>query len=356
MARAGFHAEGRMPVLRSREPESCSGTVRAGGLLGFRELVSEMGGSPERLLRACGLAPGALDNPDDIITFSAGARLLHQAAKESGCPHFGLLLGQRQNLQLLGPVGFLMQHSPDVGTALASLIRYLHLHVSGASVALTVKGRLAEFSYSILLPDVIGSEQVYALCLANECRFLQLLCGKDWRPSAVHFCFRVPADPDPFSKIFGAPVHFNQPVSAVVFSSHYLQREISSANLELGQILRTYISQIESRYSGDFLGQLRSVVRTLLPTGGCTAERVAALFAMHRRTMHRQLAARQMTFESIVDSIRQEMAMSMLAQADISLASLARMLGYRNASSLQRAFRRWRGMTPTEWRARRDTA
>lgn len=333
-----------------------SGTVRVGGLMGFGELVASMGGDPERLMAACGLAPATLRDPDNIIPFRAGARLLDLARTELSCPHFGLLLGQRQDLALLGPIGFLMQHSLDVRSALANLMRYMHLHVQGASARLAVRGDSIEFSYHILIPGVVGAEQVYAICMANEFRFLQLLCGRDWRPSAVHFCYRAPPDAAPFRAFFGAPVQFSQPASAVFFPTRDLDRKIPSADAGLGEILGRYIAQIEARHSGNFLGQLRSVVRTLLPTGNCTADRVAALFSMHRRTLHRQLGASGTTFEEVIDSMRRQVALEMLAQTDMKLGQLADMLGYGELSSFNRAFRRWTGTSPSEWRARRASA
>ncbi len=335
------------------ETPTRTGTVRVGGLMGFNELVAELGGEAERLIAACGLTRETLGNPDNIIPFTVGARLLHLAETETACPHFGLLLGQRQNLALLGPIGFLMQHSPDVRGALANLIRYMHLHVEGASARLTVKGRLVEFSYHILIPDLIGAEQVYGICMANEFRFMQMLCGKDWFPTAVHFCFRAPPNEAPFRKFFGAPVRFNQPSSAVLFPTHYLERKISSADPALGDILQKYVSQIESRHSGDFAGQLRSVIRTLLPTGNCTADRVAELFSMHRRTLHRLLVANDTTFGQVMGSIRHQIAMQMLEHSDMKLSQLADMLGYSEVSSFNRAFHRWAGMSPSDWRSAR---
>ena len=329
-----------------------TGTVRVGGLMGFGELVAEMGGDPQRLVAACGLAPMTLAKPDNIIPFSVGARLLHLAQTELSSPHFGLLLGQRQNLALLGPIGFLMQHSPDVRSALAKLMRYMHLHVQGASARLAIKGDWAEFSYQILIPGIVGAEQVYAICMANEFRFLQLLCGRDWLPSAVHFCFRAPPNDAPFRQFFGAPVRFSQPASAVFFPVQDLDRKISSADPGLGEILDRYrVADRIPALGREFLGQLRSVVRTMLPTGNCTADRVAQVFAMHRRTLHRQLAANNTTFEEITDSMRQQIALQMLAQTDMKLGQLAEMLGYGEVSSFNRAFRRWAGMSPSEWRA-----
>lgn len=330
-----------------------SGTVRTAGLDGFQTLVAELGGDPAALIARCGLAPAALDDGDNVIPFGVGARLLHLAAEETRCPHFGLLLGQRQDLALLGPVGFLMQHSPDVRTALTSLLAHMHLHVQGAVATLTTSGGLASLAYSVQLRGIVGVEQVYNICMANEVRFLQLLCGTDWRPVAVHFCYRAPRDEKPFREFFGVPVHFDRPTSAVFFSADSLDKPISSADPKLRAILQKYIQQIEAQHGDDFLGKVRQVVRTLLPSGSCTAERVADQFCIHRRTLHRLLAEQGTTFEQVVDTMRRDIAFTTLEQSDVKLAQLSEMLGYHEPSAFTRAFRRWTSMSPSEWRAGR---
>lgn len=327
------------------------GTVRVGGMMGFAELVAELGGNSDRLLGHCGLSPDVLENADNIIPFNLGARLLHLAANETGCPHFGLLLGQRQNAALLGPVGFLMQHSPDVRTAIQNLIRYMHLHVQGASAQLSTERGLAQFSYNIHIRGVLGAEHVYNICMANKLNFMRLLCGEGWIPAAVHFCYREPESALPFQQLFNAPIRFNQPSSAMHFAAQDLERPVASADPNLRKVLQDYVGQIEARHSGDLRDQLRGVLSTLLPTGKCTVDRVAELFSMHRRTLHRRLLAYHVTFEEILDSVRREHAGQMLQQSDMPFSQLANMLGYRDISAFNRAFKRWYGTTPREWRS-----
>ncbi len=114
------------------------------------------------------------------------------------------------------------------------------------------------------------------------------------------------------------------------------------------------MARIETGHSGDFVAQLSRVIRTLLPTGNCTADRVAELFSKHRRTMHRLLSSRGTTFERTMDAMRRQIAEQMLEQSDMKLTQLADMLGYSEVSSFNHAFRRWAGMSPSDWRSMRN--
>ena len=339
-----------MPVSSNVKSPFCPGTVRVGGMTGFSALVAECGGNPKRLIARCGLDLRVLEEPDNIIPFSLGARLLHLAAKETDCPHFGLLLGQRQDLALLGPVGFLVRHSPDVRTAILDLIRYMHLHVQGASARLGTEGKLAQFSYHIQIPGMLGAEQVYNVCIANEFNFMRLLCGRDWMPAAVHFCYPRPANDTPFKDLFGVLPHFNQPSSALFFSAGYLDRPTLSADPNLRKILQKYITKVEARYSGDFSAQLRGVLKALLPTGKCSVDRVSELFSMNRRTLHRHLMTHDTTFEVLLDSLRQEIVSEMVKELELPIGQMADMAGYRSLSAFNRAFHRWFDVAPSEWR------
>ncbi len=338
------------------KPQLCLGTVRVGGMSGFSELVAERGGNPRRLIASCGLDPRALDDPDNIIPFSLGARLLDLAATETRCPHFGLLLGQRQDLALLGPVGFLVSHSPDVRSAIDDLIRYMHLHVQGARAQLSADGALAQFSYHIQIPGILGAEQIYNVCIANEFNFMRLLCGEDWVPAAVHFCYPRPANDAPFTDFFRVPLHFNRQSSALFFDVRYLDRPTLSADSGLRKVLQEYIAKVEAQHSGDFPAQLRGVLKMLLPTGKCSVDRVSELISMNRRTLHRHLMAHDTTFEELLDALRREMVAEMIVKPELPVGHLADMMGYRSASAFNRAFHRWFGLAPREWRSRHVTS
>ena len=98
------------------------------------------------------------------------------------------------------------------------------------------------------------------------------------------------------------------------------------------------------------------MLRTALLTRHAGAEQIAALFSMHPRTLARQLEARGTRFQVLVDEVRFEIARQMLEQSTMDVREVAATLDYADASALTRAFRRWSGSTPTQWRAQRAAA
>ena len=95
------------------------------------------------------------------------------------------------------------------------------------------------------------------------------------------------------------------------------------------------------------------MLRSGLLAGHASAEKVAALFSMHRRTLTRRLAAHGTSFSDLVEECRFEIAQRMLGSTNLDITGIAAALDYADASAFTRAFRRWSGTTPAAWRARR---
>jgi AraC-like DNA-binding protein len=328
------------------------GKVRIAGLTDFPTLVAEMGGNPARLLKRCGLDPQIFDDSEKTISFRVISQLFALAVEETHCPHFGLLLGQRRKLvAILGPIGFLVQNSPTVGDALRNLIRNLHLHGVGTTAKLLVQRTKANYTFAIELFGKLMTDQVLDGTMASNFRLMRMICGPEWQLSAAYFAHPPPADITPYRELFHAPVHFDQEITALSFPAYWLKRPVHNADPALCPMLQDYMTQIEQQHSGNFPGQIRRVVRTMLSTGKCTSDRLADLFSMHRRTLYRRLTANGTTFKGIVEEARNEIAARNLAETNMPISQLAALLGYRDTNSFIRAFRRWSGAAPTEWRA-----
>jgi AraC-like DNA-binding protein len=114
-------------------------------------------------------------------------------------------------------------------------------------------------------------------------------------------------------------------------------------------------SQDEAQSShgfGPLTEDLRRVLRTELLRDACSAATVARLFSMHRRTLHRHLRNEGLAFRQIANEIRFEIACKLLANTDMALGQIAAALKYSEPSAFTRAFRRWSGQTPSNWRSR----
>ena len=187
--------------------------------------------------------------------------------------------------------------------------------------------------------------------LATLYNIMHELCGPDWRPTEVWFAHHVPADVGPFRRFFRVPLRFDAEQYALLFSAGFLKRRLPGIDDALRRLLEEQIESLERRHPDDFPAQVRRVLHTALMTGQSKADQVAALFGMHSRTLNRRLNAFGTTFQQLLDETRFESARQMLEYSAIEVGEISDSLGYAAPGVFSRAFRRWSGTTPAEWRA-----
>jgi AraC-like DNA-binding protein len=326
--------------------------MRVSIFINLPTLLREMGQDPASIAAAVGLELSFFDDPENTISFVTMSRLLALCVERTQCEHFGLLLGMRSRTTDLGLIGDLVQNSPDVGAALRNLILHLHLHDRGAVPTLTVRNGVAVLGYAIYQPGVVRADQIYDGAMAVAFNIMASLCGPNWRPTEVLLSRLTPIDPAPYRRFFRAPLRFDADQTAVVFAASWLEHRLDGSDPELRRVLQTQVNALEARGNGDVVVQLRRVLRTLLVSGSGSAEQVAQLFSMHRRTLNRRLKARDTTFHALVEETRFDIARHFLDSTQLPIVEIASTLDYADASAFTRAFRRWSGTTPGAWRDR----
>ena len=347
-----------MSKLQTRLPPQI---MRATGVVpgGYDRVASTMAVLPlleqfqvdlDRLLIESGLPIGLFDHPDNLIPFREGTRLMGLCADRTGCPHFGLLLGDATPLEAFGIVGELMKSAADVRCALQLMCRFMPLTDGGGLLTLSETRQSAHFSYTIYEPGVERAEVLGDNVVAASCNVLRALCGRKWRPQEIQLSRSPPTDVQAYTRIFKAPVRFDVEQSAVVFERAWLDAPLATADPALSRILEAKARALEASETGDLVAQVRRVVRRQLLAGTCSMQSVAAELGMHRRTLDRQLQRFGASFKALSDEIRYEVSRQLLADTAMPVIAIAQSLHYADPSAFTHAFRRWSGTTPTHWR------
>ncbi len=320
---------------------------RVSALAVVPDLLRELGEDPAEVIASAGLPAGVLDDDENRIPYAAVGRLLRGCVARTGCPHFGLLAGQRAGLAYMGLVGKLMRHSPTVGAALRTLVVYHGLNSQGGLIFLSEQTGVAALGYAIYQKDVQAVEQICDGVIAMALSGMRELCGPNWAPERVLFSRAKPGDVLPYRRFFRAPCRFDSEHTALLFPTHWLERPLADSDPEL---LRTLEEQAHARAGINLIARLQRALRTLLISGGTSGDEVASSLEMHRRTFNRRLRALGTTFQAILDQVRFAISCQLLDSSDIALTEIAASLGYAEASAFSRAFRRWSGKTPFQRR------
>lgn len=328
-----------------------AGTVRAGPLQPATALLREHGADPAAVLASCGLPADALDDADRRIPLRAAACLFQQGAMAIARPDFGLLVGQRFELERAGVLGELMRHAPSVAAALQHLSRYFHLQDRGAVPYLRrLDERHVALGYAIHDGDMPGAGLTYDAVLAMAMATLRALCGPSFRLTEVRFAHGEPPRRLPYRQCFGAPMVFDAAHSELCFAADWLAAPVAGADASALDAARRRAAGAELRDPLPWAERARSEARALLMKGDLSGPNLAEALDVHPRTLRRRLAEEGAGLQAVFVETRFEVARELLHQTHLPLAEIAATLGFHDASTFVRAFRGRAGITPGLWR------
>lgn len=340
----------RLP--RTRGAQSAN-TARAHlvGLGALPVVLERFGVSSRPVLREVGLAPEDFEDPERSATFADLDRLLSACVRRSGCCHFGLLLGEPIRLESYGIAGRLARNAPTVGRALQDLAAYFVLQDSGGTTHVAVRDGVASLAYGIHATGMRNADQVYDLAVVAMRNVMRQLCGIDWRPDTVLLPRSRPHDLRPYRDVLQAPLRFDAMQAALLFPARWLEQPIADADSLLHKLLADRASRDRSQMDPLLQNEVRRVVRELLVSGEVSRAEVARRLGMQPRTLVRRLHGSGTTYQELLDDSRAQTARQLLHDTRSSVARIAASLGYHDPTIFTRAFRRWTGVTPREFRA-----
>jgi AraC-like DNA-binding protein len=326
--------------------------TRAASLSNFVDVARQVGIDPLRALRRAEIDPRALLDSEIRIPMAAVNGLLEDAAAESGCPSFGLRMGELRRLSDMGAVALLISHQPTLRDVLATMLTYRRMFNDALFLEIEEEGDVAILRQLLVVDDTRPSIQANELLSTILFRMFRAVVGQRWRPLSVNFTHEASADLTVHRRIFGPIVEFSSEFNGMVLAAADLDRSSPSADPAMARHAKLIIGVLPNP-SEDDLQQVRKAVRQLLPEGNASLAHVAQSVGLNERTLQRRLAAEQMQFSEIVHSVRRELAERYLADPAISVTDVARLLGYGQISSFTRWFAAEFGASPREWRKER---
>lgn len=316
-------------------------------------LLLQHGVDAGKLLADFGLTLTDFDEPEHTIPFATMGALLGRCAAQTGCPHFGLMVGELTGASALGAVGFLIQSAPDVRFALGVLASRIHLNNPGVAMSLVEGKDFATLRYDIVQPGIESHEQILDGAMAIARNIMQSLCGPDWRPAQVRLAHGRPDDVAELRRVFQADLYFDAAETALVFSRSCLDKVPLTADPVLHKMMAHRVSELTLSAGEDVVGQLRRLLPWLLATRNASLTAAAKAVGLSARTLSRRLADAETSFMGLRDDVCFAIASQLLASTRIPVGEVATLLGYANLSAFTRAFTRWSGVGPAQWRAAR---
>jgi AraC-like DNA-binding protein len=181
------------------------------------------------------------------------------------------------------------------------------------------------------------------------------LVGRTWSPRRVAVRHEAPGDADAYERWFNAPVAFGAKRVEIVFDAQLLDLPVVGADPTLVRLLDRHIEQVLARLprAASLVDRVRAEAARSISDGAApTAASIARALNMSERTLLRRLSEEDATPSDIIADVRRELASQYLRDPAVSITEAAFLLGYSEPSAFHRAFKRWTGVTPAEFRER----
>lgn len=305
-----------------------------------RALLSQLGMDPDRLL-------------DLTYRYSQEqvTNLWVAAVAATEDENFGLKVAHHIRPSTFHAAGYAMACSSTLRRAAERFVHSARLISDAAQVKLESADDGLRLSVDL---HTSGREPIYQTLDTILAGFL-MLC--EWIacaplvPMEVTFKHVRPTDDSAYREVFRCPIRYGASVNSILFRSEDLERPVPSANEELAAILDEVTSRyLAMRFANRFSRKVREALARQLPEGEPTKAETARLLNMTARTLLRRLREENTTFREVLDRLREEHAYEYLIRDDCNIERTAAMLGFSSSSTFSRAFVRWTGRRPSDWR------
>lgn len=324
--------------------------VRASALSDFAAYATHQGLQPETLLLSAGLPRDLEAHPESLISYRKLLGLLDQCELESRNRMFSLQYGLYQGVNVFGPLLYLIRNANTVREALVDLAGYYHVHSGAGQVRFEESSEHGILSYTITDPAVFGARHGAELALGVGIQLMRMLLGKRWQPTRALLQHAQVAEGGQYRRLIGLTPIFNSACNGVMVEAALLSTPLHAADPALHRLIQQHIESLALKSAQQLPDLVQQLLRSFMPDGRATIEQIADYMTLSTRTLQRQLEEEGTTFQALLSSTRQTMACRYLQDSAISISQLADLLGYSDQSAFSRAFQRWYGTSPREWR------
>ena len=315
------------------------------------DACARLGLDTTRILDTAGVDPTLLQDPDARLPIAHAEKLWRSAYEVSGDPDLSLHAVEVLPFGAYRVFDLLAASAPTIGLALAKVADYFPLINSAIRLRYTVD--VAKVRYTVDAPSRPSlMTRAYAeYVLAAVFLRTRLATGLHFPLRRVEFAHPRPPHVHEHERIFDCPIAFDAGITQMLIARDVWETPCAAGDMLFSVLdahARLLIEQLPR--PDDLVGRVRQAIDAELRGGTPELTHIARRLAMSPRTLQRQLREHGMRFEEILDVMRFQAARSYLARDDVAASEVAYLLGFAGQSAFTRAFKRWSGDTPTEFR------
>ncbi|WP_343599744.1 AraC family transcriptional regulator [Pseudomonas sp.] len=331
------------------------GDLSVGFVQPLAEALREQGHDPAPLLQQYGLDAARLAEAGARLSIPRYMHLGHAAIALCGEPSLGLRMGRLSRLAQAGLAGVTAAQAPTLGEAARTLLRFEPLYAANyrghSSYQEDAQGAWLGF-YSISPYNDYNRFVVDSL-LAGWLAQLAALAGTPLQAERLEVEFEAPAYANGYQSLCSTPVQFAANANRLRLSRSTLElANPQHCPSTFGHLLQLCEAEMLQRTRVRSLGERITHLLGPLLNGGREPdlEEVALHLQLPTWTLRRKLAEEGTRFRDLLNDTRRDLAEAYIRDTELAFGEIAYLLGFASAEAYQRAFKRWTGLTPGEFR------
>ncbi len=305
---------------------------------------------PEPLYKKAGIAPELLLNPNARLNISAVDALWDQAATIIEDPCFAIDMAEFWHPSHMGALGYAWLASSTLRRAFNRAVRYIH--VVSEDLNLQLSDTPAGLKITVDLDDSVFTlpqhHDLVLTILMHMCRFD---FGDELIASQVSLAHPEPECSKKIRDYFRTDVQFDAEQTCLTIARADADHVLPSGNKQIAlmhdEMLMRYLVTIKK---GDIVQQVKSIILDNLPDGQVTDRLVAGELNLSERSMQRRLKEHKTTFRALLDGVREMVAKQYIENPVNRMSDIAFLIGFSEQSAFSRAFKKWTGKTPVQYR------
>jgi AraC-like DNA-binding protein len=335
-------------------------TIGAGYPKALLMFAVSRGADRQALLDRSALASRDLADPQARVPLSSYVALFEAAAQLCRDPALALRFGEAVRMQDISIVGLICEVAETTAEVGRQLNRYSRLVIDDGGPAEMVRAAPGKDGLWMEVvsgpyrdnPFIIEAELARLVC-NTRAMFGSAPAFQAMRfPLAAHFTHPAPPYLVEYERIFAAPLVFGAERNALLLDPAFPFLRLPTTNRfvfgALSERAGALLHDLEA--SQTTRARVERLLAPILHTGDADMDRVAVAMGLSRRTLQRRLRAEGVTFETVFDDLRRQLALHYLEGGKVSANETAYLVGFSEPAAFSRAFRRWTGTTPGAFR------
>ena len=322
-----------------------------------RKMVAAAGEAVDgsALLGSVGLNPDAQWDPKVMMPATAYYDMLEQMATKTDVAELPLKTGASMRCDEYGALGLAWKAAPNLLGSFSRVERYARLWASVVEYELRPSGKGLLFILHREGPRRLGLQLSNVATLASAVSLARQVSPVPFAPLEVHFKHPGPPRQEAHEAYFGCPVCFDADVDALLLDEDALTKPNILGDQGITQFLISHLEAELAEIGKDapLKAETKDAIAMSLSEGLPKMVDIARGLGLSARSFHRRLSEHGLSFQSLTEETRRELAEGLLCDDQYALSEIAFLTGFSEQSSFTRAFKRWVGSTPASYRKER---